>query len=84
MQLREARCRAASLRFFSSRGEKGNGIMPKKVAKKNAGASLVNTVAFRKILETGTWEFFLGHLPLAVGLRDDELFSAAASECRPG
>ena len=58
--------------LFSWRGEKGGQIIPKKVAKKNAGASLANTVAFRKILETGTWKLFLGHLTLAIGLRDDE------------
>ena len=58
--------------LFRWRGENGDQIMPKKVAKKNTGASLANAVAFRKILETGTWEFFLGHLPLAIGLRDDE------------
>ena len=52
--------------------------MPKKVAKKSAGASLANAVAFRKILETGTWVFFLGHLPLARGRGD--LFSEAVSE----
>ena len=68
--------------FFSWRGENGGQIMPKKVAKKNAGASLANTVAFRKILETGTWEFFLGHLPLARGRGD--LSIEAASGCRPG